>query len=76
MMNFLQYFGTEARVLFAKFFREENGEVNIVATVVLIGVAVLLAVVFKDAIGSLLTTLLDTIQTNAENVVNETITTP
>lgn len=75
MLNLLSYYSMQAKALFAKFLREENGEVNIVATVVLIGVAVLLAIVFKDAIGKLLTTLLDTIQGNAESVVGDEITT-
>lgn len=49
---------------------EEDGDVNVVAIVVLIGVAVLLAIVFKDAIGSLIKNLLNTITNNASNVVN------
>lgn len=56
-----------------RFLRDERGDVNIVSIVVLIGVAVLLAIVFKDAIGSLLTDLLETIKGNATGAVNNTI---
>lgn len=52
------------------FLTDEEGAVDIVAIVVLIGIAVLLAVVFRGAIESLLTSLLDTIKTNATNAVN------
>ena len=53
--------------------RDERGDVNIVSIVVLIGVAVLLAIVFKDAIGGLLKDLLETIKGNATGAVNNTI---
>lgn len=51
-------------------FADETGDVNVVAIVVLIGVAVLLAVVFKDQIAGLLETLFGTISGNATNAVN------
>lgn len=49
---------------------EEDGEVNIVTIVVLIGIAVLLALVFKEQVTNLITTLFRTITTNATNAVN------
>ena len=52
-----------------KFLHDEKGEVNIVSIVVLIGIAVVLAIVFKDAISNLLKSLLNTISGNAENAV-------
>ncbi len=55
------------------FLHDERGDVNIVSIVVLIGVAVLLALVFKNAIGELLTDLLETIKGNATGAVNNTI---
>lgn len=55
------------------FTHDERGDVNIVSIVVLIGVAVLLALVFKGAIGNLLKSLLNTIQNNAGGAVNDTI---
>ena len=52
------------------FLTDENGDVNIVSMVVLIGIAVLLAIVFRDAISNLIKTLLNTIAGNATNAVN------
>ncbi len=53
------------------FAKEEKGAVDIVAIVVIIGVAVLLAIVFKDALGELIGSLFDSISGNATNVVNQ-----
>lgn len=53
------------------FLTDENGDVNIVSMVVLIGIAVLLAIVFRDAISNLIKSLLNTISGNATNAVNE-----
>lgn len=52
-----------------RFLRDEKGEVNIVATVVLIGIAVVLAVVFRNAIGGLINSLLNKINTTATNAL-------
>ena len=52
-------------------FTDETGEVNVVAIVVLIGVAVLLAIVFKNQIASLLNDLFSTIGGNADKAINE-----
>lgn len=52
------------------FLTDEDGDVNIVSMVVLIGIAVLLAIVFRDAIKTLITNLLDTISKNATDAVN------
>lgn len=51
--------------------KEEKGAVDIVAIVVIIGVAVLLAIVFKNELGELIGNLFDSISGNAENVVNQ-----
>ena len=59
-----------AKAKLNSFLRDERGDVNIVSIVVLIGIAVLLAIVFKDAIGELLTDLLKTITGNATDAVN------
>ena len=53
-----------------KFLEEERGAVDIVAIVVLIGIAVLLAVLFKDQVTGLLNSLFETINKNATNAVN------
>ena len=49
---------------------DEEGDVNIVSMVVLIGVAVLLAVLFRTQIQGLLETLFNTITQNATDAVN------
>lgn len=52
-----------------KFFRDEKGDVNIVSIVVLIGIAVLLALVFKKQIEKLLESLFGTINNKATEAV-------
>lgn len=49
-MSYLLTLKAVAGAKLYNFFHDEKGEVNIVATVVLIGIAVILAIVFKDAI--------------------------
>lgn len=59
----------KARLMVHRFFHQENGEVNIVATVVLIGIAVLLAVLFKEQIANLLNNLFKEIDTSATDAI-------
>ncbi len=70
MANLMNYFLTSAKIKFGKFFSEEDGDVNIVSIVVLIGVAVLLAIIFRGAITNLLNSLFATIEGNATNAIN------
>ena len=56
----------------SKMLSDESGEVNIVAIVILIGIAVLLALIFKDFVADLLESLFDTIEQNATNAINPT----
>lgn len=49
---------------------DEKGEVNIVAIVVLIGIAVLLAVIFKDAIIDLLEKMFGKIEETALEAID------
>lgn len=70
MMNMLTYIAACAQMKFRDFFSKENGEVNIVAIVVLIGVAVLLAIIFRGAIANLLNSLFGTIENNANKAIN------
>lgn len=55
-----------------EFFTDETGAVDIVAIVVLIGIAVLLALTFQKQIEQLLNSLFSTISGNATNAVNGT----
>ena len=48
MMNALNMFMLSMKLKFQQFCTKENGDVNIVSIVVLIGIAVLLAIVFKE----------------------------
>lgn len=73
MMHTLNMMMVAAKVKLNRFLRNEKGDVNIVSIVVLIGIAVLLAIVFKDAIGELLTDLLETIKGNATGAVNDQV---
>lgn len=57
------------QMLKRRFLCEERGDVNVVSIVVLIGVAVILALLFKDSISTLLGSLFNTITNTATNVV-------
>ena len=73
MMNYLDMFLLTVKLKVMGFLKEEKGASEIVAIVVLLGIAVLLAIVFKDEIGKLITKLLETITGNATNVVDTPI---
>lgn len=70
MLNKLLGMYIKAQLKLESFFKKEDGEVNIIAIVVLIGIAIILALVFKDRVKQLITSLFDTIDTNAKNAVN------
>ncbi len=70
MMNVLMSVLLTAQYKAGRFFKKEDGEVNIIAIIVLIGIAILLALIFKDRIAELINNLFDTINQNAENAVN------
>lgn len=69
MSNLMMTAALAAKGKLQKFFYNEEGEVNIVTTVVLIGIAITLALVFKDGIKSLLDTLISNISTSAQNAI-------
>jgi len=69
MIQNLMVLGTMAKIKLRQMFSDEKGEVNIVAIVVLIGIAVLLALIFKSQIEGLLETLFGTITENANAAV-------
>ena len=59
--------GMKGKVM--KLINAEEGEVNIVTTVVLIGIAVALAVIFKGHVTNLVNTLMVNITSSATNAV-------
>ena len=61
------FFAAKSKVM--DFAKKENGDVNIVSIVVLIGIAVLLAIIFRKAIGNLLNNMFNTINRNANNAI-------
>lgn len=72
MGTFLNDMVLKAKIQLTHILTDESGEVNIVATVLLIGIAVLLAVAFKDKIMELLDKLFDTISGTATDAVTPT----
>lgn len=69
MIQAAKLLAIKAQNMFREFFSKENGEVNIVTIVVLIGIAVLLAIFFRGAITNLLNTLFDSIENSATNAI-------
>ena len=58
-----------AKLLLAEKLKEQSGEVNIVAIVVLIGIAVLLAIFFRGQIQNLLNSLFGSINNSATDAI-------
>lgn len=52
-----------------KFFTNERGDVNVVSIVVLIAVAVVLAILLKDSLGTLIEKLIGNITTKTEDIL-------
>lgn len=68
-MNYVEQKLFMAKLKMMNFLTNERGEVNIVTMVVMIGIAVTLAILFKNQITGLLTTLLGGIEDNAKAAV-------
>lgn len=54
-----------------KFFKDERGEVNVVAIVVLIAVAVVLALLFKEQIAKLIKNMIEAITGKAMTALDD-----
>lgn len=61
----------KAKMAAENFFKDEKGEVNVVAIVVLIAVAVVLALFFKEEIAGILSDLLEGIGDKAETSLDD-----
>lgn len=69
-MMLLQMWMLQAKMKLQEFCKKEDGDVNVVSIVVLIGIAVLLAIIFRGAITNLLNSLFSTIEGNASNAIS------
>ncbi len=71
MLDYMRLLAVRAQLKLREFVTKEDGDVNVVSIVVLIGIAVLLALIFRKAITNLLKSLFSTIEGNAQNAINE-----
>ena len=69
MLSNLKLMAISAKCALRRFFTKENGDVNVVSIVVLIGIAVVLAIIFRNSISDLIESLLNTIKGNAEGAI-------
>ncbi len=67
----LKFLALTAKVKTGLFLDDERGEVNIVAMVVLMGIAVILAVVFKDKVEGLLDKLFEALESEATKAIQD-----
>lgn len=71
MRNLMRKLCVGLHVRLEQFKQEERGAVDIVAIVVMIGIAVLLAVLFRTQISSLLSSLFGTIEESAKDAITQ-----
>ena len=71
MLNYIEMWILMAQLKLKEFCTKEDGDVNIVSIVVLIGIAVVLAMFFKDEIADLLKSMFGAIETNVDSVFEE-----
>lgn len=64
-----KYLGLKAKEKVADFFTKENGDVNVVSIVFLIGIAVVLAIVFKDKAKALVESLMGIVSKKATDAI-------
>lgn len=69
MMNMLTGIVLNARLKIENFFRKEDGEVNIIAIIILMAVAITLALLFKDKVKDLMDTLFGALERKASNAI-------
>ena len=69
MLSNLKLMALSAKCALRRFFTKENGDVNVVSIVVLIGIAVALAIIFRNTISDLIGQLLETISGNAKDAI-------
>ncbi len=73
MSDLLLKYYLRAKAGLNDFFKNEEGDVNVVSIVVLIGIAVLLAIFFKDEIAGVINDMFTAIKGNTKDAVNTTV---
>lgn len=73
MLNVVDRMYIAAQAKWNKFRKEERGDVNIVSIVVLCGIVIALAVIFRNQLKALIESVMANVTTNAANAVNETV---
>lgn len=71
MLPYINYFGLKAKMALRKFMSNERGEVNVVAIVVLIAVAVVLALLLKEELAALIRKLIGEITGKAGEALTD-----
>lgn len=71
MKNLMDAVALKAQIRLQHLLEDEKGAVDIVAIVVLIGIAVILAGIFRKGIAGLINSLLNTIQGGATNAITQ-----
>lgn len=71
MLNLLDKMYIGMKIRMNNFLTNEDGAVDIVAIVVLIGVVVMVAIIFRDQLSELVGNLFSKINTNAEQKVTD-----
>lgn len=69
MLNVVDRMYIAAQTKWNKFRKEERGDVNIVSIVVLCGIVIALAIVFRDQLAKVIEHVLQTVQGRADSVV-------
>lgn len=70
LRDYIMYLITFAKMSTREFFADETGEVNIIAIVILIGIAVALAILFRDQLNKLFNVLWSNITGKTGNLNN------
>jgi flagellin-like protein len=71
MKNALNFSKIWLSAKIGRFIKDERGEVNIVATIILLGIAVLLAVAFREQIGELVNEIFTKISGKGEELTKD-----
>lgn len=69
MLNTMLMYAKIARLKVKDFFKDESGAVDIVAIVVLMGIVVIVALVFKTQLNDLIKHLFKTLEGTADNAI-------